>query len=93
MKRLLSTDAEAVSVRILLREKKSSNWERVSMHDLGVVERRGELSCTWGCEKLGDKHVRDTKVLELYLCLLQSLLFLHGDLPCRLCYCTEQECK
>lgn len=53
------------------------------MHDLGVVERRGELSCTWGCERLGDKHVRDTKVLELYLCLFQSLLFLHGEQECK----------
>lgn len=30
----------------------------------------------------------DTDVLELHLCLFQSLLFLPGDLPC-----TEQELK
>lgn len=63
------------------------------MYDLGVAERRGEFSCVWGRERLGDKHVSNTEVLELYLCLLQSLLFLRGDLPCRLCYCTEQELK
>lgn len=92
VKRLLSTDAEAVSVRILFKRKKA----RVGDRALCVTWElwKGEKSSAWcGCERLGDKHTRGTEVLELHLCLVQSSLFLHGELPCGLNYCTEQELK
>ena len=92
VKRLLSTDAEAVSVRILLGGKKAQVGDRTLCVTWGLW--KGETSSALcGCERLGDKHTRGTEVLELHLCLVQSSLFLHGDLPCGLYYCTEQELK
>lgn len=85
VKRLLSTDAEAVSVRILLGEKKAHVGDRTLCVTWGLW--KGETSSALcGRERLGDKHTRGTEVLELHLCFVQSSLFLQGDLPCGLWY-------
>lgn len=40
-----------------------------------------------------ETNTQGTEVLELHLCLVQSLWFPQGDLSCGLCCCTEKEPK
>lgn len=73
VKRLLSTDAEAVSVRILLGGKKSSSGGWDTMCDLEVVERRHKFS--FGCERLGDKQMRHRSFGPSFLPFSKLIVF------------------